>query len=68
VVGFNDVPLAEYYDPPLTTVRLPAYELGRTASEGLSKLIAGETLDESGLILETELIVRSSSVKRSGGL
>jgi DNA-binding LacI/PurR family transcriptional regulator len=68
VVGFNDVPLAEYFDPPLTTVRLPAYELGRTASEWLSKLISGETLDESGLILETELIIRSSSIKRSGGL
>lgn len=64
VVGFNDVPLAEYFDPPLTTVRIPAYELGRTASEWLSKLIAGETLDESGLILETELIIRSSSIKR----
>jgi DNA-binding LacI/PurR family transcriptional regulator len=68
VVGFNDVPLAEYFDPPLTTVRLPAYELGRTASEWLSRLIAGETLDKSGLILETELIIRSSSIKRSGGL
>jgi len=68
IVGFNDVPLAEYFDPPLTTVRLPAYELGRTASEWLSKLIAGETLDESGLILETELIIRSSSIKRAGGL
>jgi DNA-binding LacI/PurR family transcriptional regulator len=63
IVGFNDVPLAEFYDPPLTTVRLPAFELGRTASERLSKLVAGETLDESGLLLETKLIVRSSSVK-----
>lgn len=63
IVGFNDVPLAEYYDPPLTTVRLPAYELGCAASERLSKLVAGETLKQPGLLLDTELIVRSSSVK-----
>ena len=31
VVGFDDIPLAAFFDPPLTTVRLPAYELGIAA-------------------------------------
>ncbi|MFZ2095864.1 MAG: LacI family DNA-binding transcriptional regulator [Anaerolineales bacterium] len=65
IVGFNDVPLAEYYDPPLSTVRLPAFELGQAAAERLSKLVAGETLDPSGFLLNTELIVRNSSIKTS---
>jgi DNA-binding LacI/PurR family transcriptional regulator len=63
IVGFNDVPLAEYYDPPLTTVHLPAFKLGQTASVQLSRLVAGETLDKPGLVIETELVVRSSSIR-----
>jgi LacI family transcriptional regulator len=31
VVGYNDIPLAEDFNPPLTTVRTPAEELGREA-------------------------------------
>jgi LacI family transcriptional regulator len=31
VVGYNDIPLAEDFNPPLTTVRTPAEELGRAA-------------------------------------
>ncbi|MGE5124373.1 MAG: substrate-binding domain-containing protein, partial [Acidobacteriaceae bacterium] len=63
IVGFNDVPLAEYYDPPLTTVRSPAFELGFMASQRLSKMVMGESLDQSGLLLNAELVVRSSSRK-----
>ncbi|RME90395.1 MAG: LacI family transcriptional regulator [Anaerolineae bacterium] len=62
VVGFDDVPLAAYYDPPLTTVHLPAYGLGWAAAERLIRLIQGETLDRPALFLESELVVRESSV------
>ncbi len=62
VVGFDDVPLAGYYDPPLTTVHLPAYGLGWTAAERLVRLIQGESLDKPTLFLDSELIVRESSV------
>lgn len=61
VVGFDDVPFAEYYDPPLTTIRLPAFGLGWAAGERLVRLIQGEGLDQTGLLLDSELIVRSSS-------
>jgi DNA-binding LacI/PurR family transcriptional regulator len=66
IVGFDDVPLAEFVDPPLTTIRLPAYRLGWTASECLSRLVAGNPLDQPGYLLETELIVRRSSKKNHG--
>jgi DNA-binding LacI/PurR family transcriptional regulator len=65
VVGFDDIPLAEFVDPPLTTIRLPAFKLGYAASERLSRLVEGETLSQSGFLLDTELIVRSSSIKMS---
>ncbi len=61
LVGFDDVPVASYLDPPLTTVRLPAYGLGWGAADRLIRLIAGEELDQLGVLLETELIVREST-------
>jgi DNA-binding LacI/PurR family transcriptional regulator len=63
VVGFDDVPLAGYYDPPLTTIRLPAYGLGWAAGDRLVRMIQGESLQEPQLFLESELVVRESSTR-----
>lgn len=61
LVGFDDIPLAEFIDPPLTTVRLPATSLGWGAAELLIRLIAGdEPIRNPNVILETELVVRAS--------
>ncbi len=60
LVGFDDVQLAHYVDPPLTTVRLPAYELGYGAAMFLTQLISGEPVKEQGILLQTELVVRQS--------
>lgn len=62
IVGFDDIPLAEFFDPPLTTVHLPAYGLGWAAGERLIRLIQGEGLHENSLLLESKLITRQSSV------
>jgi LacI family transcriptional regulator len=61
VVGFDDIPLAEFYDPPLTTIRLPAFGLGWAGGERLIRLIQGERLNEASLLLESKLIPRQSS-------
>ena len=61
VVGFDDVPLADFYDPPLSTVRLPAYGLGWAAGERLVRLIQGEELSQYEVFLETRFIQRESS-------
>lgn len=65
VVGFDDIFLAEYFDPPLTTIRLPAYGLGFTAGERLIRLIQGDTLDQNGVLMDTELVIRESTVRSS---
>lgn len=62
VIGFDDVPLAEYCDPPLTTIRLPAYGLGWAAGDRLVRMIQGESLEQPQLFLESELVIRQSSV------
>ena len=59
VVGFDDIFLAAHLQPPLTTVRVPAYGLGWTAAQVLISLIEGDE-DVSSVMLETELVVRES--------
>jgi DNA-binding LacI/PurR family transcriptional regulator len=59
VVGFEDSAVARYAHPPLTTVRQPIEELGRQATRLLLARVAGEPAGMH-LILDTELIVRSS--------
>ena len=60
LVGFDDVPLAQYIDPPLTTVRQDMYSIGRQASHMLLDLIAGRE-PIAPLVLENDLLVRESS-------
>jgi LacI family transcriptional regulator len=60
IVGFDDIPLAAYFDPPLTTIRLPAFELGQAAGRALVQRIAGQG-KAARTLLPTELIVRSST-------
>ena len=59
VVGFDDVPLARYMSPPLTTVRAPTEQTGMDAVKQLVHLIRGEPA-ESITLLPTELIIRNS--------
>jgi DNA-binding LacI/PurR family transcriptional regulator len=60
VVGFDDVAVARYVEPALTTIRLPAYELGCRAGEVLLRLINDDENPEPGRLLPTELVVRES--------
>lgn len=61
IIGFDDIPMAEYLDPPLTTIRLPAYGLGWAAGERLIRLILGEEIDMQGVLLDTTLVIRQST-------
>lgn len=62
IAGFDDIPLAAYFDPPLTTIRVPAFGLGWAVSERLIRLIRNEGLDQNGVFLKSELILRESSM------
>ncbi|SMB90544.1 transcriptional regulator, LacI family [Thermanaeromonas toyohensis ToBE] len=60
VIGFDDIPLASYVTPGLTTVRIPVYELGATAMRLLRDLLVGQPVPEV-TILPVDLVVRGST-------
>ena len=61
VVGFNDMPFADRFAPPLTTIRFSHYEIGRRAAELLLSQIQGDHSSPRTLVLSTELVVRGST-------
>ncbi|HKB57053.1 MAG TPA: substrate-binding domain-containing protein, partial [Lacunisphaera sp.] len=60
IVGFDDLPLADVFNPPLTVVRQPAYEVGKYAAELLLKRIEDAKRPATSLKLMPELIIRNS--------
>jgi len=60
IIGFDDIPWAQYSDPPLTTVRLPAQELASEACLMLLDLMQEKEPEEGHLVLDTELVIRKS--------
>jgi LacI family transcriptional regulator len=59
IVGFDDIRLSRYLDPPLTTVHVPIEEAAQTAVEQLIRLIETGAADAETL-LPTELVIRRS--------
>ncbi|WP_341996589.1 LacI family transcriptional regulator [Microbacterium sp. LWH7-1.2] len=61
VVGYNDAPLIDQIDPPLTTVRLPGFELGRHSARIAFGLLRGVRPHESRVMLAPQFIERRST-------
>ena len=61
LVAFDDPLSAAHLTPPLTTIRQPAYRLGRRAALRLLQSLPGETRPQGMEILPVELIVREST-------
>ena len=62
VAGFDDIPLARYVTPGLTTVHSDITRVGSAAAEMMLRMMQGETLDQGeSLIIEPTLAIRGSS-------
>lgn len=59
IIGYDDIQLADYTSPPLTTIRQPKYEAGSLAAHLIFQLIAGEKIDRH-YKLSTEIIERQT--------
>jgi len=62
VIGFDDIPIARFTSPPLSTLRVGIYEMGR---QGLEMLVAAfdepNAADRRSVVISPELVVRGSS-------
>ena len=65
VVGFDDISLARYATPPLTTVRIEKTLLMAGATDMLLRLIEGEELSSPPPLVPT-LVVRDSTTRPAG--
>ena len=61
VVGFDDLPVARWVGPPLTTVRQPLIEMAQTAAELVLDLARNVPPAQPRIELATELVVREST-------
>ncbi len=64
VIGFDDLVVASYFVPSLTTIRQPLAQMGATAATMLLKKIRGEQTPNV-LKIEPDLIVRESTARRT---
>lgn len=61
LVGFDDIKLAQYCDPPLTTVSQPRYQIGREAMLLLLEQLHSRSVVSGSRLLDSEFIVRGST-------
>ncbi|MCK9524814.1 MAG: LacI family transcriptional regulator [Limnochordia bacterium] len=61
IVGFDDLLLASYVQPALTTIRVPFLDIARVAVEELVRQIGCPMRKTTKVVLDGELIVRQSS-------
>lgn len=64
ITGFDDISLASAVFPPLTTVRVPQIEMGKTAAKQLLKLLANDS-EVCSIEFETQIIMRDSLIRFS---
>jgi LacI family transcriptional regulator len=64
--GFTNSKVGQLFNPPMTVVKQPAFEIGQMATQLLIEMIESKrpVVDFQTKILDTELIIRESSLKR----
>lgn len=64
VLGFDDIPMAEYAIPSLTTVRQPIQQMARMAVDGVLEAVMGRPRTAAdALIVQPDLIIRRSCAR-----
>jgi len=65
IIGFDDISLASFVHPPLTTIRQPMLEMGALAVKMLIKIIEEGEFNQRKIMLRSKLIVRESCKKNN---
>lgn len=65
ITGFDDIDMAAHCHPPITTVRVPAHDVGARAGDMLLQAVRGESA-LSTVRLDLELVVRATTAPPPG--
>jgi LacI family transcriptional regulator len=65
VVGYDDIPLASYSNPPLTTIAQPNYDMGVKAASMLLERLLDPGMPARRVVLDIELRIRRSTAASS---
>ena len=65
VAGFDDIAMARFAIPPLTTIAQPSQRLGELAAKLLLSILRGEKDADQHIVLPAELVVRGSTASRA---
>jgi LacI family transcriptional regulator len=63
VIGYNDMPLVEHLDPPLSTIRMPTGEVGRVAAQTMVAVLEGDQDSLASIALQPTLVARGSTAQ-----
>ncbi|MDX6041940.1 DNA-binding transcriptional regulator CytR [Scandinavium lactucae] len=63
IIGFDNISLSEFCDPPLTTVSQPRFAIGREAMLLLLDQLSGQNVSSGSRLLDCELVIRGSTTK-----
>ena len=63
IIGFDDIPAAEWVEPGLTTIRQPVVQMAETAMRALLRHLDGDEELPQRIELGTELVVRGSTAQ-----
>jgi DNA-binding LacI/PurR family transcriptional regulator len=65
VITYDDLPIADALEPPLTTIRMPMEELGGAGVDSLLAQMAGKPVGDVEIAADPELVVRQSTLRPS---
>lgn len=60
IIGYNDIPPASYIDPPLTTIALPLYDMGKQTMLSLNAILNGNVDTWIHKDFSGQLVIRNS--------
>ncbi len=67
IVGFDDIQMAQFTCPQLTTIAQPKFEMGEIATDMLLERIRDTNMPQRTRVLEPKLVVRQSTSKNHRG-
>jgi DNA-binding LacI/PurR family transcriptional regulator len=67
VLGYDDSPMLDFTDPPLTTVRQPVDRLAEYAARALTALVGRRDVPMQEVLVEPELTLRASTAEPPAG-